>query len=81
MAVFLLVTGLVGLYAAFRLVLDEFAKYENPKAVLSCDVNPFINCSDVMASWQGHLFGGIGGIIAARLLSATRAEKPAASPL
>ncbi|MBF4599157.1 vitamin K epoxide reductase family protein [Curtobacterium sp. VKM Ac-2889] len=70
MAVFLLVTGLVGLYAAFRLVLDEFAKYENPKAVLSCDVNPFINCSDVMASWQGHLFGfpnpllGVMGFVA-----------------
>ena len=33
-------------------------------------------------SWQGHLFGGIGGIVAARLLSATRDEKPraAASP-
>lgn len=53
----LLVTGVVALYAAFRLVLDEFAKYENPKAVLSCDVNPFINCSDVMTSAQGHLFG------------------------
>lgn len=30
-------------------------------------------------SWQGHLFGGIGGILAARLLSPTRAEKPAAA--
>jgi membrane associated rhomboid family serine protease len=27
-------------------------------------------------SWQGHLFGAIGGVIAARLLSPTRAEKP-----
>jgi len=27
-------------------------------------------------SWQGHLFGGIGGLVAARLLSPTRAEKP-----
>ncbi|WP_260855807.1 vitamin K epoxide reductase family protein [Curtobacterium sp. 9128] len=56
-AILLLVTGAVGLYAAFRLVLDEFAKYENPKAVLSCDVSPFVNCSNVMASAQGHLFG------------------------
>jgi membrane associated rhomboid family serine protease len=29
-------------------------------------------------SWQGHLFGGLGGVLAARLLSPTRAEKPAA---
>lgn len=27
-------------------------------------------------SWQGHLFGAIGGLIAARVLSPTRAEKP-----
>ncbi len=27
-------------------------------------------------SWQGHLFGAIGGVIAARMLSPTRAEKP-----
>jgi uncharacterized membrane protein len=56
-AILLLVTGVVGLYAAFRLVLDEFEKYENPKAVLTCDVSPFVNCSNVMASAQGHLFG------------------------
>lgn len=55
--VLLLVTGTVALYAAFRLVLDEFEKYQNPQATLSCDVNPFINCSDVMTSAQGHLFG------------------------
>jgi uncharacterized membrane protein len=56
-AVFLLVTGAVGLLGAFALVIDEFAKYANPTKALSCDVNPFISCSDVMASWQGHLFG------------------------
>ncbi|WP_242862990.1 vitamin K epoxide reductase family protein [Curtobacterium luteum] len=70
MGVFLLVTGVVGLYASFRLVLDEFAKYENPKTALSCDVNVFVNCSDVMTSAQGHLLGfpnpllGIMGFVA-----------------
>ncbi|MFZ7088160.1 vitamin K epoxide reductase family protein [Curtobacterium sp. RRHDQ10] len=57
MAVFLIVTGGVGLFGAFTLVIDEFAKYADPHKVLSCDVNPFVSCSDVMASWQGHLFG------------------------
>ncbi|WP_232832827.1 vitamin K epoxide reductase family protein [Curtobacterium sp. YC1] len=57
MAVFLLVTGAVGLLGAFQLVLDEFKKYADPDTVLSCDLNPFISCSDVMASWQGNLFG------------------------
>ena len=70
MGVFLLITGAVGLYGAFRLVIDEFEKYAHPQAVLSCDVNPFINCSDVMASWQGHLLGfpnpllGVMGFVA-----------------
>ncbi|WP_420370303.1 vitamin K epoxide reductase family protein [Curtobacterium sp. L1-20] len=70
MGVFLLITGLVGLYGSFSLVLDEFAKYADPKKVLSCDLNPFISCSDVMASWQGHLFGfpnpllGVMGFVA-----------------
>ncbi|WJY00020.1 vitamin K epoxide reductase family protein [Curtobacterium sp. SP.BCp] len=70
MGVFLLVTGVVGLYASFRLVLDEFAKYENPKTALSCDVNVFVNCSDVMTSAQGHLLGfpnpllGVMGFVA-----------------
>jgi uncharacterized membrane protein len=38
--------------------------------VLRCDVNPFISCSDVMKSWQGHLFGfpnpliGVMGFVA-----------------
>ena len=30
-------------------------------------------------SWQGHLFGGLGGILAARLLAPKPAEKPAAA--
>lgn len=31
-------------------------------------------------SWQGHLFGAIGGIIAARVLAAKPAERPKPSP-
>jgi uncharacterized membrane protein len=69
-AVFLIVTGAVGLYGAFSLVLDEFAKYADPNKQLSCDVSVFVSCSDVMASWQGHLFGfpnpllGVMGFVA-----------------
>jgi uncharacterized membrane protein len=56
-AVFLIVTGAVGLLGAFRLTLDEIIKAGDANAKLGCDVNPFISCSDVMKSWQGHLFG------------------------
>jgi membrane associated rhomboid family serine protease len=31
-------------------------------------------------SWQGHLFGGIGGVLAARLLDARRARREAGPP-
>ena len=31
-------------------------------------------------SWQGHLFGGLGGVVAARVLSPKRAETPAGGP-
>jgi uncharacterized membrane protein len=70
MAVFLIVTGVVGLYGAFSLVLDEFKVAADANTKLSCDVNPFISCSDVMKSWQGHLFGfpnpvlGVMGFVA-----------------
>jgi membrane associated rhomboid family serine protease len=30
-------------------------------------------------SWQGHLFGAVGGIVAARVLH--RARRPAAAPV
>jgi membrane associated rhomboid family serine protease len=30
-------------------------------------------------SWQGHLFGAIGGVVAARLLAPSRRERPALS--
>lgn len=70
MAVFLLVTGAGGLYGAFRLVVDEYQLLEHPKQALGCDVNPFISCSNVMASHQAHLFGfpnpilGVSGFVA-----------------
>jgi membrane associated rhomboid family serine protease len=31
-------------------------------------------------SWQGHLFGAVGGVLAARVLSPARAEKPGERP-
>jgi uncharacterized membrane protein len=70
MAVFLLVTGIGGLYGAFRLVVDEYQLLEHPKQSLGCDVNPFISCSNVMSSHQAHLFGfpnpilGVAGFVA-----------------
>lgn len=57
LAVLFLITGLVGLYASFRLVLERFALIANPTEPLSCDINPFVSCAPVITSWQGSLFG------------------------
>ncbi|MEN9737441.1 MAG: hypothetical protein RJA26_674 [Actinomycetota bacterium] len=49
--------GLVGWIAAMALVLEKLHVLENPNAALSCDLNVFISCKSVMASWQSHLLG------------------------
>jgi len=52
-----IVTGLVGLYSAFTLTIERFALITNPSEPLSCDINPFVACGQVIQSWQGSLFG------------------------
>lgn len=52
-----IVTGLVGLYAAFQLTLDRFALLADETTKLSCDINPFVSCSTVINSAQGSTFG------------------------
>jgi uncharacterized membrane protein len=56
-AILFIVSGLVGLYGSFQLVIERFALIENPGVKLSCDINPFVSCGPVIQSWQGSLFG------------------------
>jgi uncharacterized membrane protein len=56
-AIFLIVAGLIGLWAAFELTLDKFTQLENPDAQLSCTINPLIGCGKNLASWQGSVLG------------------------
>ena len=56
-AILFIVTGLVGLYAAFQLTLERFELIENPGVKLSCDINPFVSCGPVIQSAQGSVFG------------------------
>ena len=39
------------------LVLEKLHVLEHPADALSCDLNVFISCKSVMASWQSHLLG------------------------
>jgi len=56
-AILFIVTGLIGLYAAFQLTLERFQLIENPGVKLSCDISPFVSCGPVIQSAQGSVFG------------------------
>lgn len=63
----LLVGGIIGWLAALTLMIDKEYLLENPGASLSCDINPFISCGNVMMTWQASALGlpnqaiGLGG--------------------
>jgi uncharacterized membrane protein len=56
-AILLMLTGVVGLIAAFALTLERFSLLESPGAALSCDVSVLVQCSANLESPQGSVFG------------------------
>ena len=70
LAIVLIVTGVVGWYAAFALTLDKLAVLENPQADLDCNISVIVQCGLNLGSWQGALLGfpnpllGLGGFVA-----------------
>ncbi|MEP6842287.1 MAG: vitamin K epoxide reductase family protein [Pseudolysinimonas sp.] len=70
LAIFLVVAGAAGWWAAFNLTLDKFLAYEHPKAPLSCDFSLIVQCTANLNSPQGSAFGfpnpiiGLGGFAA-----------------
>jgi uncharacterized membrane protein len=52
-----IVFGVLGWVAALALTLEKIHVLENPNDALSCDLNVFVSCKSVMASWQSHIFG------------------------
>jgi uncharacterized membrane protein len=69
-AVFLVVAGALGWWAAFSLTLDKFLAYEHKAVKLSCDFNPLVQCTANLNSPEGSAFGfpnpliGLGGFAA-----------------
>jgi uncharacterized membrane protein len=79
----LLIGSLVGWISALALMIDKEYLLQNPGATLSCDVNPFISCGNVMMTWQASALGppnqaigltgfAIMGAIGALMISGTR---------
>lgn len=56
-AVEMLVSGIIGLIAAFVLSVDAVELAANPDAVLSCNLSAKISCGTVGTSWQASVFG------------------------
>jgi len=57
MAWFLVVAGLVGLLAAFTLLVEKIALIEDPTYVPSCSINPILSCGSIMRTDQAEAFG------------------------
>ncbi len=70
LAIVLIVTGAIGWYAAFSLMLDKIAVLTDKNADLDCNFSVIVQCGKNLASWQGAILGfpnpilGLGGFVA-----------------
>src|SRR5690554_1430012 len=70
LAVILLAAGAIGWLAAVILLVERVRGLQNPGAVLSCDISPFVSCGALFDRWQASLFGfpnpilGVAGFVA-----------------
>ena len=72
----LLVTGLLGLAAAFALTVEKIALLQDPGYVPICSINALLSCTSVMTSPQAEAFGfpnPLLGLIGFSVLTATGA--------
>ena len=57
LAIWLVIAGVVGWWAAFSLTIEKFEKLADPDAIASCDLSVLVQCSANLDSWQGSAFG------------------------
>lgn len=56
-AVWLIVAGIIGWWAAFSLTLERFHLLQNPGTSATCDFSVLVQCSANLQSSQGSVFG------------------------
>ncbi|BAJ76314.1 predicted membrane protein [Microbacterium testaceum StLB037] len=56
-AIWLVLAGVVGWWAAFSLTMERFAQLQNPGTAASCDFSVLVQCSANLQSPQGSVFG------------------------
>lgn len=70
LAIWLIVAGVIGWWAAFQLTIEKFHGLQHPDAGATCDFSVLVQCSKNLDSWQGSVFGfpnpiiGLGAWIA-----------------
>jgi uncharacterized membrane protein len=57
LAVWLVVAGAIGWWAALSLTLEKLHSLANPDAIASCDFSVLVQCTANLDSWQGSVFG------------------------
>jgi uncharacterized membrane protein len=57
LAVWLVIAGVVGWWAAFSLTMERLHLLLNPDAAASCDFSILVQCTANLQSWQGSVFG------------------------
>lgn len=57
LAVWLVIAGVIGWWAAFSLTIEKFQALADPDAIASCDFSVLVQCSANLDSWQGSVFG------------------------
>ncbi|WP_327236177.1 vitamin K epoxide reductase family protein [Streptomyces sp. NBC_01317] len=56
-ALMLVITGAMGLLAAWVITLDKFKLLEDPNFTPGCSLNPVVSCGNIMKSAQASVFG------------------------
>ncbi|MBZ4017492.1 vitamin K epoxide reductase family protein [Streptomyces purpurogeneiscleroticus] len=56
-ALLLVITGALGLLAAWVITLDKFELLKDPSFKPACSINPIISCGNIMKSAQAEVFG------------------------
>lgn len=57
LAVWLIIAGVIGWWAAFQLTIEKFHLLADPDAIASCDFGFLVQCSANLESPQGSVFG------------------------
>lgn len=57
LAIWLIIAGAIGWFAAFTLTREKLHLLENPGAASSCDFSLLVQCGENLDSWQGSVFG------------------------